>query len=50
MNEPTELYQARGYDYTHWDCPFCSEANEDEGDIKGETVECPNCGATCFIE
>lgn len=31
-----------GYLYTKWDCPECSEVNEEEGHHTGQ-VECRNC-------
>lgn len=29
---------------TRWDCPFCEDVNELEGDATGETVKCESCG------
>lgn len=42
-NEDDEPETAIGFLYTHFDCPYCSEAQEAESDIKGETVECEFC-------
>jgi len=33
----------RGYIYTHYNCPYCDEPTELEGDTRGETIECPEC-------
>lgn len=47
-DDPDE--EVTGYLYTHWDCPYCGEANESEGDVKGEEVTCDECGRKAVIE
>jgi len=39
-----DLPEATGYHYTHYDCPECSCAGEQEGDVRGEEFECEDCG------
>lgn len=39
----SEAEEARGYIYTHADCPHCSEAVEVEGDATGDTIQCDAC-------
>ena len=46
---PDEELEARGYEYTEWDCPNCDEVNRAEGDVKGEQLECGACSAMVWI-
>lgn len=39
-----EREQVKGYLFTEWDCPDCSEVNRREGDASGED-KCERCGA-----
>jgi hypothetical protein len=48
MNDD-DLPEAIGYHYTHWDCPLCDCANEEEGDVKSERCICIECGAQVRI-
>jgi len=48
MRDDDEL-EAKGYEFTEWDCPECGDVNRAEGDIKGEQHECDNCGAEVWI-
>lgn len=44
LSETPEPETAPGADYTHWACPYCGcENTDDEGDIRGEVVECADC-------
>jgi predicted RNA-binding Zn-ribbon protein involved in translation (DUF1610 family) len=38
-----------GFIYTHFDCPACGEALEQEGDFTGFT-ECEMCGELFIVE
>lgn len=40
-----------GYLKTHWDCPWCGEVNEQEGDCSQETATCTagDCGCVVYI-
>lgn len=42
-DEDDEMPEAKGYDYTHCDCPECGEALEFENDCRGDVVECDMC-------
>ena len=36
--------KVKGYLFTHWTCPVCDEANEDEGNCSDDKVICEFCG------
>ena len=38
-----DLPEANGYWYTHYDCPYCSDVIETEGDTRGEIIKCDVC-------
>ena len=38
-----QLESAKGYPYTHYDCPYCGTPLEFEGDTQGEVLECDHC-------
>lgn len=40
-----DLERIRGYLKTHYDCTQCGAVFETDGDTKGETVTCDDCGA-----
>lgn len=50
MSETEEPIKVAGYNYTRIDCVSCSETFYEEGDVTGEVVECPLCGAKHEVE
>ena len=43
MSDESTLESAKGYPYTHYDCPYCGTPLEFEGDTQGEVLECDHC-------
>lgn len=44
MNDMDELEFATGQFYTHVACPHCDYENAYEDDVRGDVVECDDCG------
>ncbi len=38
-----ELLEATAWFFTHYDCPYCEEVVETEGDTRGEIISCDVC-------
>jgi len=49
MSDEDEDAEARGYIYTHWDCPLCEFDNVTEGHCQGEKIECEGCGKSVRV-
>lgn len=46
---PDDELETVAYAKYEWDCPECSEVNEEESDPAGDTLECGDCHASVRI-